>query len=493
MSNPVNKVLYNVDQTADTTEGQKAQARTNIGAQAQLTAGSNVTIDANSVISAAGFTGVSATAPIYGNGTAGDPLVLRTSHGLSLVQNSEDSTTSLQVTHPVPPPGSTSTNKVLTCVDALENLEWRNIPESTSEVFLAEYGVATVADISAAKNAGKEVFTLIPGTYYPTVAYLREVTRNGASANFASVVSNDSNVKTASVDSSGNWSNSTVNLAKTSDTSLVQKLNYGDQAPSRVSTLLIDNDDPEGYSQIKADNVTQGHLVVGPYKGLLDSGVPGVGGANAPIYIDSNGTFQQCNTLSAGAKISINPGANNTTVISNAMHESVVNSCLIWDTLANNYDYDYYWGNWRIHVHLKAFSDWAQDDGAIHIRIEHVYKSEAAQKIKCGSYQVENFYPYQSGNAYDFSNAHWYYDGNDPYTTATNPDPYGFKFHLNAATPTRQMPTDQKAHRFIVDTGAPYGEWLELDASVRYLVPNAAPSGNAIYLLMKAKYAYSYV
>lgn len=306
MSNPVNKVLYNVDQTADTTEAQKAQARANIGAQGQLTAGSNVTIDANNVISAAGFTGVSATAPIYGNGTAGNPLVLHTSHGLSLVQNSEDSTTSLQVTHPVPPPGSTSTNKVLTCVDTLENLEWRDVPESTSEVFLAEYGVATVSDISAAKNAGKEVFTLIPGTYYPTVAYLREVTRNGASANFASVVSNDSSVKTASVDSSGNWSNSTVNLAKTSDTSLIQKLNYGDTAPSRVGTLLIDSDDPEGYAQVKADNVTKGHLVIGPYKGLLDSGVNGVGDRTTPIYIDSNGQFTAGQSVTAGRNLWLN-------------------------------------------------------------------------------------------------------------------------------------------------------------------------------------------
>lgn len=51
MSSPINKVLYTIDQTADTTEAQKAQARSNIGAQAQLTAGSNVSIT-NNVISA---------------------------------------------------------------------------------------------------------------------------------------------------------------------------------------------------------------------------------------------------------------------------------------------------------------------------------------------------------------------------------------------------------------------------------------------------------
>ena len=93
------------------------------------------------------------------------------------------------------------------------------IPASATEVYLAEYGTATVADISAAKNAGKLVYTLIPGTYYPTVAYLRETTRNGASANFASPSSDSGSFKIASVDSSGNWSNETLNLAKTSDLS----------------------------------------------------------------------------------------------------------------------------------------------------------------------------------------------------------------------------------------------------------------------------------
>lgn len=105
MSEQINKVLYNIDQTADTTEGQKAQARANIGAQAQLTAGSNVSIT-NNVISATDTT--------Y---TAGQNVTI--------------------------------TDNVISATD-------------TDNVFLAEYGVATVAEISAAKNAGKEVFTLIP-------------------------------------------------------------------------------------------------------------------------------------------------------------------------------------------------------------------------------------------------------------------------------------------------------------------------------------------
>lgn len=370
-----------------------------------------------------------------------------------------------------------------------------NKPDIPDNVFLAEYGVATVADISAAKNAGKVVITLIPGTYYSTVAYLREVTRNGASANFASVTSGGASVKTASVNSSGTWSNDTVNLSKTSDSSLIQAKYYGDLEPTRVSTLLLDSDDPEGYSQIKADNVTQGHLIAGPYKTLLDSGVPGVGDADTPVYVDSNGTFQSCNALTQGYRISITPGANDTRVIANTMHESVASACLTWDTLANNYDFDYFWGVWRVHVHLKAFSDWANCADAIHIRINHAYASETG-KVKLGSYQVQNFYPYRGSstqNPYVPSNVWWFYDGHDPYTTATVPDQYGFTFHLNTTTPDRNMPVDQCAHRFLVDSGAPYGDWLELDASVRFMTPNAAPSSNGIYLIMKAKYSYYYV
>lgn len=316
-----------------------------------------------------------------------------------------------------------------------------------------------------------------------------------------SYTSQEFEAKDTSVQSNWNETNtsSLSYIQNKPSTSLVQTLSYGDLNPTDVSTLLIDNDDPEGYSRIKTDNIAQGNLVAGPYKGLLDSGInsgSGLGSSTTPLYIDGNGHFVTCDPmqkeLTAGYRISIGPGANDTTVIANTMHESVVSSCLIWDTLANNYDYDYYWGTWRVHVHLKAFSDWANADEAIHIRINHVYASEAAQKIKLGSYQVQNYYPYQNGNSYDFTNSHWYYDGNDPYTTATIPDPYGFQFHLNQSTPDRNMPTNQQAHRFVVDTGAPYGDWLTLDASVRFLVPNAAPSSNTIYLLLKGKYAYSY-
>lgn len=87
--------------------------------------------------------------------------------------------------------------------------------------------------------------------------------------------------------------------------SIVQKLDYGEASASTVSTLLIDSDDPENYAILKADNVTKGYLVKGPYKTLLDSGInggSGVGDASTPIYVDTDGTFKAGNAVVNGGK-----------------------------------------------------------------------------------------------------------------------------------------------------------------------------------------------
>ena len=117
---------------------------------------------------------------------------------------------------------------------------------SAPEVYYAEYNVATVPDISAAKTAGKLVYTLIPGTYYPTVSYLRETTRNGAKANFASVVSDAGAVKVASVDSDGVWSNDTLNLATMGDIS-PHKVAFVDTGDSYQ---VVENYRSQGYEII---------------------------------------------------------------------------------------------------------------------------------------------------------------------------------------------------------------------------------------------------
>lgn len=127
---------------------------------------------------------------------------------------------------------------------------------SSPEVFYAEYNVATVSDISAAKNAGKLVYTLIPGTYYPTVAYLRETTRNGAAANFASPVSDAGAVKVASVDDNGVWDNTTLNLATIGDIS-PHKVAFVDTGDSYQ---VVENYRSQGYEiilTVDSDTVRQ--------------------------------------------------------------------------------------------------------------------------------------------------------------------------------------------------------------------------------------------
>lgn len=124
------------------------------------------------------------------------------------------------------------------------------------EVFYAEYNVATVSDISAAKTAGKLVYTLIPGTYYPTVAYLRETTRNGAAANFASPVSDNGAVKVASVDDNGTWSSVTLNLATMGDIS-PHKVAFVDTGDSYT---IVENYRSQGYEiilTVDSDTVRQ--------------------------------------------------------------------------------------------------------------------------------------------------------------------------------------------------------------------------------------------
>lgn len=82
--------------------------------------------------------------------------------------------------------------------------------------------------------------------------------------------------------------------------SLIQKLDYGDMSASNVSTLLIDSDDADGYACLKADSSNKGFLVVGPYKGLLDSGInggSGKGADNLPLYIDGNSQFATCTRM----------------------------------------------------------------------------------------------------------------------------------------------------------------------------------------------------
>lgn len=386
-----------------------------------------------------------------------------------------------------------------------------NKPTIPDNVFHAEYGVATVAEISAAKNAGKEVFTLIPGTYYSTVAYLREVTRNGANANFASVTSDGASVKTATVDSSGNWSNATVNLATTTDSSLVQKKNYGDTEPSRVATLLIDSDDPEAYAQVKADNATKGYLVQGPYKVLLDSGInngSGVGDGNTPVYIDSDGTFKSCNALTAGSNVQINGttiSATDTTytagsyiditnnVITNTMHQDTYGLMISYNTLGNSGTTTHSIGPWRIQVTKAAMAAWDSVTGATSLHIAFAHQDYLDGSIVNGRILVDTLTPWADGAFSTVYTAHnqWGFVGT--YAQGGSNEGFGLQLISPGADPdgnARSCPKTMRGYHFTVNCGINGPDWLECDASLLYINNNTSLTSNAARLLLRFKYFY---
>lgn len=383
-----------------------------------------------------------------------------------------------------------------------------NKPTIPDNVFYAEYGVATVAEISAAKNAGKEVFTLIPGTYYSTVAYLREVTRNGANANFASVTSDGASVKTATVDSSGNWSNTTVNLATTTDSSLVQKKNYGDLEPSRVATLLIDSDDPEGYAQVKADNATKGYLVKGPYATLLDSGInggSGVGDANTPVYVDSDGTFKSCNALSAGTNVQINNGvisATDTTysagsyiditnnVITNTMHLNTSGLMVSYNTLGNSGTTNHSFGPWRIQLVKSAMVTW--DTGSASLYIKFAHSNYLDDSIVNGRILVESYYPWKDGTFTDVWTGHnqWGFTGSYTQGGSSNGFPIYLSSPMDADSYARACPKSMRGYKFTVNCGLNSPDWFECIVNPLYINNNTSLTSNGARLLLQVKYFY---
>lgn len=170
---------------------------------------------------------------------------------------------------------------------------------SAPEVFYAEYGVATVSDISAAKNAGKVVYTLIPGTYFSTTAYLREITRNGAAANFASVVSDAGSLKVASVDDNGTWSSDTLNLATMGDIS-PHKVAFVDTGDSYQ---VVENYRSQGYEVIltvDSDSVRQYFRLVqkNPDNSMEFSCIrPGSGFVSGyTFHLNTNGVWTRTDT-----------------------------------------------------------------------------------------------------------------------------------------------------------------------------------------------------
>lgn len=365
-------------------------------------------------------TSVNATAPLYGDGTQADPIRLLVSNGLSLVQPAGGDT-ALQVTHPVPAPGSTSTNKVLTCTDSLENLAWRDVPTGAS----------------------------------------------------------------------------------------IKKKDYGDTDPSNVSTLLIDADDPEGYSLLKADNSIKGYLVQGPYRTLLDSGInggSGVGDGNTPVYVDSDGTFKSCNALTAGSNVQINGttisatdttytagsyiSISNANVISNTMHLDTSGLMVSYNTLGNSGTTSHSFGPWRIELVKSAMATWDSSDASLYIKFAH--SDYLDDSIVNGRILVETYYPWKDGIFSDVWTGHnqWGFTGSYTQGGSNNGFPIYLSSPMDDDSYARACPKSMRGFKFTVNCGINAPDWLECIVNPLYINNNTSLTSNGARLMLQVKYFY---
>jgi len=91
----------------------------------------------------------------------------------------------------------------------------------------------------------------------------------------------------------------------------IREMEYGAQSAVTIRTLLFNEDDPDGYSEIAQTDVDgrtyhPGYLVKGPYKKLLDSGInngSGKGNSYTPVYVDTDGKFKTCSIFAVNSSI----------------------------------------------------------------------------------------------------------------------------------------------------------------------------------------------
>ena len=248
----VYKALANCEQGLSSSE--QAQARANIGAQGSLTAGNNITI-ADGVISATDTT--------Y---SAGNGLTL---NGTEF---------------------SVDTSVVQEKLTAGPNIDIYNNVISTEKP-----RVTAGTNVSVTSSLDQQTRTITYTVSATDTTYsVFNTTTDGLVPKANGTGDTDKFLK-----GDGTWG------APAAAPSIVQKQDYGESSASTVSTLLVDSDDADGYAVLKCDNVNKGALVVGPYKGLLDSGInggSGIGDSSTPIYVDGNGQFATCSITPGGAK-----------------------------------------------------------------------------------------------------------------------------------------------------------------------------------------------
>lgn len=498
MSERIQKVLANCEQGLSTTE--KAQARRNIDAQATLVAGNNITIDpATNEISAADSVQVQSN---WNETDSGDP---------SYIQNKPDVPEIVRRT--------ASTPSTETSVDKLAFVTNGRVMGDSAVLGL-------IAPEGSQPQAGK-VLTLhysgSPGlttaqwddTQAPDISLIQHgqagieetpVDKLEFDFDFGTVTADGTDVGlVAPVPQSGdNGKTIRVNYDTLEYVDMPKGVFYGRYTGSAsTNTPFSDyyNAYNEGKGVFMVVNVLGGDKVYeldqidstrAVFRRTLGSLVNGNYGNVASEMVlvyqsDNSYLFKSCNIqgqITAGYMISLTPGANSTTVVSNAMHPSTISQCMYYDTLVNVDDNDVLFGPWRVSIHKDSITAWGS--GGFHVRITYINAS--ASTVSGGSYRLSWYYPYKDATVSEESNVHYTYSGTDPYADAGHT--YGYPIVL--VTPDRAEPEDQSGYRLRVDSGKPYGDWIDISFEVRFIGGSAAPSSNSIALILKGSYAYHY-
>ena len=193
----------------------------------------------------------------------------------------------------------------------------------------------------------------------------------------------------------------------------------------------------------------------------------------------------------AGYRISISPGANNTTVISNTMHEATFSNVFYLDTLSNSTNLTMYpGGKWRLYLKQLPIYGFANQgtDNKVFLAIRYLDNSDIPSPY--GTYRFGRFYPYWDGAPDQTMSpwmVSWTYDGNDPYN---NGDGFNYSF-LDPRDTQRLRPQKQEGYEWEVDTGIS-GAWIKVRSKIWWNNFNNDTPGNSLYIHVYGTVCYPY-
>ena len=302
----IKKALANCEQNLSTAE--QAQCRSNIGAQAQLTVGSGISISNDTITNtapnvksdwnaAAGSDSEILNKPTIPTVNDGTLTIQKNGTNVATFSANQSGNATANISVPTDTSDLTNGAGYITAsqVPAQVNADW-NSTSGASEI-LNKPTIPTVNDGTLTIQVnGTQLATFSANQSSASTANIAVPTDTSDLTNGAGFITSSQIPTQVNAD----WTASSGTAEILHKPTLATKTYGGSNV--ELSSLVIDSDDPEGYSILKADNSIKGYLVAGPYKTLLDSGVNGVGDSSTPVYIDGNGQFATCSITPCGAK-----------------------------------------------------------------------------------------------------------------------------------------------------------------------------------------------